>query len=122
LPIIIRVSGVRVPPPASQHRAECGPFGPPLSPKLARGGKESGKGSAPKKPAGPASIFGCVKPARTDFKGYEGRYVATDTRTGQVVIADENLKIVLEKVRELDHVVVGGRVPYADEPIYLGLG
>jgi hypothetical protein len=63
-----------------------------------------------------------VKPIRTDFKGYEGKYVATDTRTGQVVIADEDLKIVLEKARKLDHVVVGGRVPHADEPIYVGLG
>lgn len=26
------------------------------------------------------------------LQGYEGKYVATDTRTGQVVIADENLK------------------------------
>jgi hypothetical protein len=67
-------------------------------------------------------IIDCVKPIRTDFKGYEGKYVATDTRTGQVVIADGNLKVVLEKARKLDHVVVGGRVPYADEPIYVGLG
>jgi hypothetical protein len=52
-----------------------------------------------------------VKPTRTDFKGYVGKYVATDTRTGQVVIADENLKVVLEKARELDHVVVGGGFP-----------
>lgn len=63
-----------------------------------------------------------MKPIRTDFAGYEGKYVATDTRTGEVVIADEDLKVVLEKARKLDHVVVGGRVPYADEPIYVGLG
>ena len=69
-----------------------------------------------------AGIIGCVKPTRTDFKGSEGKYVATDSRTGQVVIADENLKVVLEKARKLDHVVVGGRVPHADEPIYVGLG
>jgi hypothetical protein len=31
-----------------------------------------------------------VKPIRTDFTGYEGKYVATDTRTGRVVIADED--------------------------------
>lgn len=73
-------------------------------------------------PAGATAIIGCVKPIRTDFKGYEGKYVATDTRTGQVVLADEDLKVVLEKARELDHVVVGGRVPHADEPIYVGLG
>ena len=63
-----------------------------------------------------------MEPIRTDFKGYEGRYVATDTRTGKVVIADEDPKVVLEKARHLDHVVVGGRVPLADEPIYVGLG
>jgi hypothetical protein len=63
-----------------------------------------------------------MKPIRTDFRGYEGQYVATDKRTGEVVIADKDLKVVLEKARKLDHVVVGGRVPYADEPIYVGLG
>ncbi len=67
-------------------------------------------------------IIGCVNPIRTDFKGYEGKYVATDTRTGQVTIADEDLRVVLEKARQLEHVVVGGRVPHADEPIYVGLG
>jgi hypothetical protein len=82
----------------------------------------SGKGPALKRPAGAAGIIDRVKPIRTDFKGYEGKYVATDTRTGQIVIADEDLKVVLEKARKLDHVVVGGRVPHADEPIYVGLG
>jgi hypothetical protein len=38
------------------------------------------------------------------------------------VIADEDLKVALEEARKLDHVVVGGRVPHADEPIYVGLG
>jgi hypothetical protein len=47
-----------------------------------------------------AGIVDCVKPIRTDFKGYEGKYVATDTRTGQIVIADENLKVVLKKARK----------------------
>lgn len=79
-------------------------------------------GVQPQKPAEATAIIGCVKPIRTDFKGYEGKYVATDTRTGQVVIADEDLKVVLEKAHKLDHVVVGGRVPHADEPIYVGLG
>jgi len=63
-----------------------------------------------------------MKPIRTDFSGHEGKFVATDTRTGKVVIADEDLKVVLEKARKRDHVVVGGRVPYADEPLYVGLG
>ena len=75
-----------------------------------------------RKAVGAAGIIECVKPIRTDFTGYEGKYVATDTRTGQVVIAHEDLKVVLEKARKLDHVVVGGRVPYADEPTYVGLG
>lgn len=79
-------------------------------------------GPNPEKPAWATATIDCVKPIRTDFKGYEGKYVATDTRTGQVVIADEGLKVVLEKARKLDHVVVGGRVPHADEPIYVGLG
>lgn len=80
------------------------------------------KGVRAAQPGDAAGIIGCVKPIRTDFKGYEGKYVATDTRTGQVVIADEDLKVVLEKARKLEHVVVGGRVPYADEPLYVGLG
>jgi hypothetical protein len=29
-----------------------------------------------------------MKPIRTDFRGYEGKFVATDTRSGEVVIAD----------------------------------
>jgi|GEM_PF-6144349 len=28
-----------------------------------------------------------MKPIRTDFTGYEGKYVAIDARTGEVVIA-----------------------------------
>lgn len=86
----------------------------PIWPGVARAQSE--------KPVEAAGIIDCVKPIRTDFKGYEGKYVATDTRTGQIVIADEDLKVVLDKARKLDHVVVGGRVPYADEPIYVGLG
>jgi hypothetical protein len=89
---------------------------------LAGGWQGKWQGSNPEKPVEVAGIIDCVKPIRTDFKGYEGKYVATDTRTGQVVIADEDLKVVLEKARKLDHVVVGGRVPHADEPIYVGLG
>jgi hypothetical protein len=89
---------------------------------LAGGWQGKWQGSNSEKPVEAAGIIGRVKPIRTDFKGYEGKYVATDTRTGQVVIADEDLKVVLEKARKLDHVVVGGRVPHADEPIYVGLG
>lgn|GEM_PF-1399303 len=57
-----------------------------------------------------------MKPIRTDFRGYEGKLVATDKRSGKVVIADEDPKVVMEKARKLDGVIVGGRVPYADEP------
>ncbi len=61
-----------------------------------------------------------MEPIRTDFRGYEGQYVATDARTGEIVIADKDPRVVFEKARKLDHVVVGGRVPYADEPLYMG--
>jgi hypothetical protein len=63
-----------------------------------------------------------MDPIRTDFRGYEGQYVALDARTGKIVIADENPRVVLEKAKGRNHVVVRGRVPYADEPIYVGLG
>jgi hypothetical protein len=63
-----------------------------------------------------------VKPIRTDFRGYEGKSVAADKRTGKVVIADEDPKVVIEKARKLEGMVVGGRVPYADEPSPVGLG
>ncbi len=58
-----------------------------------------------------------MKPIRTDFTGYEGSYVAIDARTGEVVIADEDPKVVFEQAKDLDHVIVHGRVPTADEPI-----
>jgi hypothetical protein len=70
-----------------------------------------------------AGIIGsCVKPIRTDFTGYEGKYVAIDARTGKVVIADSDPRVVLEKAKGRNHVVVRGRVPLADEPLYVGLG
>lgn len=63
-----------------------------------------------------------VKPIRTDFKGYEGQFVAIDARTGVIVLADEDPQVVLEQAKGCNHVVVHGRVPYADEPLYVGLG
>jgi hypothetical protein len=63
-----------------------------------------------------------MKPIRTDFSGYEGRYVAIDLRTGKVVIADKDPHVVLREAKGRDHVVVHGRVPYADEPLYVGMG
>lgn len=73
--------------------------------------------------AGPGTlktIF--MQPIRTDFKGYEGKYVAIDARTGKIVIADKDPRVVLEKAKGRDHVAVRGRVPYADEPVHVGLG
>jgi hypothetical protein len=63
-----------------------------------------------------------MDPIRTDFRGYEGQYVAIDARSGEIVIADKDPRAVLEKAKGRNHVVVHGRVPYADEPIYVGLG
>jgi hypothetical protein len=44
-----------------------------------------------------------------------------DARTGVIVIADKDPRVVLEKAKGRNHVVVRGRVPYADEPIPVGL-
>lgn len=63
-----------------------------------------------------------MEPIRTDFRGYEGQYVAIDARSGEIVIADKDPRIVLKKAKGRNHVVVRGRVPHADEPIYVGLG
>jgi len=63
-----------------------------------------------------------MEPIRTDFKGYEGKFVALDSRTGEIVIADEDLKVVFEKAKNRKHTIVGGRVPFADEPMTVGLG
>jgi hypothetical protein len=60
-----------------------------------------------------------MKPIRTDFTGYEGKYVAMDARTGKIVIADEDPKVVLREAKGRKHVIVHGRVPLADEPIYV---
>jgi hypothetical protein len=59
---------------------------------------------------------------RTDFTGYEGQFVAIDARTGEIVLADKDLLVVLEQAKGRNHVVVHGRVPYADEPLYVGMG
>lgn len=63
-----------------------------------------------------------MQPVRTDFSGYEGKYVAIDARTGEVVIAGEDPRVVLEQAKARDHVAVRGRVPYEDEPVRVGLG
>ncbi len=63
-----------------------------------------------------------LEPIRTDFSGYEGMYVAIDRRTGKIVLADNDPHVVLAQAKGLKHVVVHGRVPYADEPLYVGMG
>lgn len=63
-----------------------------------------------------------MEPIRTDFRGYEGQYVAMDARTGEIVIADEDPKVVFRKAKGRNHVVVRGRVPYPDEPVPFRLG
>jgi hypothetical protein len=63
-----------------------------------------------------------MEPIRTDFTGYEGKFVALDSRTGEIVIADEDLKVVFEKAKNRKHTIVGGRVPLKDEPMTVGLG
>lgn len=51
-----------------------------------------------------------------------GKYVPIDARTGEIVIADEDPRVVLKEAKGRNHVVVRGRVPYADEPVQVGLG
>lgn len=70
----------------------------------------------------PASIEREMKPIRTDFTGYEGKYVAIDARTGEIVIADDDPRVVLAEAKGRNHVVFRGRVPFAGEPIHVGLG
>lgn len=63
-----------------------------------------------------------MEPILTDFTGYEGQFVAIDARTGEIVLADKDLLVLLERAKGRNHVVVHGRVPYADEPLYVGMG
>jgi hypothetical protein len=63
-----------------------------------------------------------MQPIRTDFKGFEGKYVATDARTGKVVIADRDPSVVLRRAKGRDHIVVRGLVPFTNEPVHVGLG
>ena len=45
-----------------------------------------------------------MEPIRTDFKGYEGQYVAIDLRTGKIVIADKDPHVVLRKAKGQKHI------------------
>jgi hypothetical protein len=63
-----------------------------------------------------------MNPIRTDFTGYEGRYVAVDALNGEVLFAHEDPAVVLEWAKGRNHVIVQGRVPGVAEPTYVGLG
>jgi hypothetical protein len=70
-----------------------------------------------------AGIIGLrMKPIRAHPTGYERKYVTIDARTGNVVIADSDPRVVLGKAKGRNDVVVRGRVPFADESPYGGLG
>ena len=71
---------------------------------------------------GTAAYTERMEPIRTDFKDYEGKFVAVDSRTGKIVLATEDLDSLFEQAKGRDHVVIGGRVPFKDEPIPVGLG
>jgi hypothetical protein len=51
------------------------------------------------------------------FEGYEGKFVALDWATWEVVIATEDFESLLQEAKDRKGVVVFGRVPYADEPL-----
>lgn len=54
-----------------------------------------------------------IDQVRTDFTGYEGRYVALDWRTGEIVLADQDPQVVLREAR--DGLVVLGSVGFFDQ-------
>jgi hypothetical protein len=63
-----------------------------------------------------------MQPIRTDFTGYEGKYVASTRVWARSCLPTRIPRVVLEQAKGRNHIVVHGRVPYADEPIYVGLG
>ncbi len=64
-----------------------------------------------------------MEPIRTDFAGYEGMYVAIDHRTGKIVLADEDLHRLADRMKaeQVTHAAIR-RVPRVGEPQYVGLG
>jgi hypothetical protein len=56
-----------------------------------------------------------MRAVRTDYTGYEGKYVALDTRTGEVVMAFDDPRVLLREAKKRDHVIVHGRVPLPGE-------
>jgi hypothetical protein len=61
-----------------------------------------------------------VEPIRTDFSGYEGKFVAIDIRTGVIVLADEDYHELCRRLREtgLNRTAGVTRVPLPDEPTF----
>lgn len=62
-----------------------------------------------------------MEPILTDFKGYEGQCVAIERNSGEVVIAWTHT-LCLSRPKVAENVVVAVRVPFADEPMTVGLG
>ncbi len=65
-----------------------------------------------------------MEPIRTDFTGYEGKYVAIDLATGEILMADDDYdrladRMIAEKLNVHAEIY---RVRNADEPQYVGLG
>jgi hypothetical protein len=58
-----------------------------------------------------------MEPIRTDFKNYEGKFVALDWKTWQIVIATDDFESLLKEAKGRKGVVVYGLVPGADEPL-----
>jgi hypothetical protein len=66
-----------------------------------------------------------TEPIRTDFSGYEGKYVAADLRARQVVMADDDYNQLADRTiaEGVNHRHASiRRVPAPDEPQYVGLG
>jgi hypothetical protein len=61
-----------------------------------------------------------VEPIRTDFRGYEGKFVAVDARTGAIVMADDDYHSLCDRMDEakLGPSAAITRVPLPDEPRY----
>lgn len=64
-----------------------------------------------------------MRSIKTDFTGYEGKYVAVDLRTGEIVLADEDHHRLADRMKgkAVTHAAIR-RVPRKDEPQYVGLG
>jgi hypothetical protein len=61
-----------------------------------------------------------VEPLRPNYAGHEGKFVAIDIRSGEIVIADEDFhrlcdRMIAEGVNKTAAIM---RVPAKDEPYY----